>query len=234
MQLQHGSLLLVSSCGSALRSSPPCCRFGMDLVRIATLVRRTLGMQRGSVAHLRMVLKTNHLAGMVRQGVSWHSAGTKLQAGVGCSASHAHTTPRGRDVSCACSCIPALLLGLALTSIPFCRLPACLPLPTGHPVPSQERAAAQPRQAERAGRHHLLLQTVQRQGALGKSAERGRSGKPGGVCTAEPADDAAAAAHPLNAAPAGPLSSALPGHFNPTTRPASNKLPNTGCERQRV
>lgn len=38
--------------------------FGMDLVRIATLVRRTLGMQRGSVAHLRMVLKTNHLAGM--------------------------------------------------------------------------------------------------------------------------------------------------------------------------
>ena len=40
----------------------------MDLVRIATLVRRTLGMQRGSVAHLRMVLKTNHLAGMVRRG----------------------------------------------------------------------------------------------------------------------------------------------------------------------
>lgn len=41
----------------------------MDLVRIATLVRRTLGMQRGSVAHLRMVLKTNHLAGMVRRRV---------------------------------------------------------------------------------------------------------------------------------------------------------------------
>lgn len=37
-----------------------------ELIRIAALVRRSLGMQRGSVAHLRMMLKTLHLAGQVR------------------------------------------------------------------------------------------------------------------------------------------------------------------------
>lgn len=41
-------------------------QYPAELIRIAALVRRTLGMQRGSVAHLRMMLKTLHLANQVR------------------------------------------------------------------------------------------------------------------------------------------------------------------------
>ncbi len=37
-------------------------QYPAELIRIAALVRRTLGMQRGSVVHLRMMLKTLHLA----------------------------------------------------------------------------------------------------------------------------------------------------------------------------
>ncbi|PRW56093.1 Nucleosome-remodeling factor subunit BPTF isoform A [Chlorella sorokiniana] len=60
----EGTTAPAGSLGPAEALSLVQAEFGMDLVRIATLVRRTLGMQRGSVAHLRMVLKTNHLAGM--------------------------------------------------------------------------------------------------------------------------------------------------------------------------
>lgn len=179
----------------------------MDLVRIATLVRRTLGMQRGSVAHLRMVLKTNHLAGMVRRRVqrllpNLLVAGPSVQQSLlpsicwwqwgwlGGPAAGSGQVPRSERrlhiVACRASPpsklttqSPASAYHTFLPVLPLkgCPVPAPPASPsfspaspalsvTGRPLPSQERPPAQPRQAERAGSHHLLLPPVQRQGAL--------------------------------------------------------------------